>query len=259
MTQWNERKVRVGKEELEVWEAGSGKPLLVFHDELGPTAWLGWHEAMAKHRRLVMPIIPGFRGPRMTWVRAMNDLVRFYGHALRKLDLGAVDAIGLSLGGWLAASMAVNNPKAFGKMVLVAPFGIKPSEGYIMDFFPMSSNDYIAASLHDPDATEEYKALYGAPSPEQFEVLEDARTECARLAWEPYMHDPALPPLLSTMDGPDTLILWGEDDAILPRSAVEAYARAIAGSELKTFAQCGHRPEAEQRDEFLAQLIGFLG
>ncbi len=259
MTGWSERTVRVGDADLSVWEAGEGRPLIVIHDELGPTAWLGWHEAVARKRRLVMPILPGARAERIGWIRSVRDVACLYSRYLRSLNGGAVDAIGFSFGGWIAAEMAANNASQFGRLALVAPFGIKPSDGFIMDMFPIASADYIRASVRDSESVPEYAALYGPPSPEQFEAWEDARTECARLGWEPYMHNPTLEHLLEGAEGMKTLILWGEDDAILPRSAAEAYRRSIPGSELKTFKQCGHRPEIEQRETFLDAVVRFFG
>jgi pimeloyl-ACP methyl ester carboxylesterase len=255
---WNERKVRVGADEIVVREAGEGRPLLVLHDELGPTAWLGWHEAIARHRRLVMPVQPGARAERIGWIRNVRDLAFFYGQFLRDAKGGAVDVLGFSFGGWVAAEMAIANPAQFSKLALVAPFGIKPTEGFIMDMFPMSAADYVRASVVDADATAEFANLYGPPSPEQFEAFEDARTEVARLGWEPYMHDPSLDSLLPGLAGLPALVLGGDKDAILPVAALRAYERGIPDCRLKIFDACGHRPEIEKRDEFVKALVRFL-
>jgi pimeloyl-ACP methyl ester carboxylesterase len=257
MSEWKESQIRVGGSDLKVLDAGEGKPLLILHDELGPTSWLKWHAALAQHRRLIMPVQPGFRGARIGWIRSVRDVSCFYGHLLRTLKLDQIDVIGISFGGWIAAEMAVNNPAQFGKMALVAPFGIKPESGYIMDFFPMTSADYIRHSVHDASTVAEYEALYGLPSPELFEAIEDARTECARLAWEPFMFDPSLPDLLGGVDVA-TAIFWGANDAILPESAVRSYECAIKGAKLQVFKNCGHRPEIEASEDFTKALTRFL-
>ena len=44
---WKEEKVRVGDAELQVVKGGSGKPLLVFHGELGDPGRLSWDSTLA--------------------------------------------------------------------------------------------------------------------------------------------------------------------------------------------------------------------
>ena len=134
-----------------------------------------------------------------------------------------------------------------------------PPRGEILDLFIVTARAYLDASVHDAAATPEFAALYGGEAtPEQFEAWEDARAESARLAWKPYMHNPSLPHLLEGVPGLPTLILWGRDDRIVPLSAGQAYSRAIAGSELAVFDNCGHRPEIERTSEFVARVRAFL-
>lgn len=258
MSDWSERNLRIGDDEIALLEAGSGKPLLVLHDELGPTNWQFWHGEMAKSRRLLMPLVPGFRGERIGWIRSLRDLAALYGHLVRALGVAPVDVLGFSLGGWLAAEMIAANPAQFGKAALVAPFGIKPQQGFITDFFPMSAADYVKSSVSDPERVEGFATLYGPATPEQYESWEDARTECARLAWEPYMHNPSLEGLLRGVAGLPALLFWGEEDRILPESAVRAYLASLPGSRAHVFKACGHRPEIEHPQEFVSALIRFL-
>jgi len=258
MSNWSERSVRVGNDEITLLEAGSGKPLLVFHDELGPTSWQTWHGELAESRRLVMPLVPGFTGERIGWIRSVRDLAALYGHLLRREGIAPIDVLGFSLGGWIAAEMLAANPGQFGKVALVAPFGIKPSDGFIMDFFPMAAADYVKHSVADAETTQGFDALYGPASPEQYESWEDARTECARLAWEPYMHNQSLEGLLRGVSDVPALLLWGEKDAILPESAIQQYLRSLPGSRAHVFKACGHRPEIERPQEFLSALNRFF-
>lgn len=258
MVDFVERAVEVAGSEVTLLEAGDGPPLLVLHEELGPPHLCAWHEALARTRRLIVPVHPGFRGPRIKWMRSVRDLAAFYGFLLRQEGLAGCDVVGVSFGGWVAAEMAVGDPRLFRRMALVAPFGVKPKTGFIMDMFPITSLDYLRASVADPDGTPELEKLYGEASPRQIEDWEDARTECARLGWEPYMHNPSLPDLLGGVTGLPTLVLWGEKDAILPQDAARTYAASIPGAKLKTFPGVGHRPEIEATGEFLTELQGFL-
>jgi pimeloyl-ACP methyl ester carboxylesterase len=146
-------------------------------------------------------------------------------------------------------------------MVLVAPAGIKAPEGEIMDLFSVTARTSLNASVYDAEATPEFAKLYGGErTPEQFEAFEDARTENARLTWEPIMHNPTLPYLLAGVTGLPTQIFWGREDAIVPVSAAEAYHNALRNTDVKVtiFDHCGHRPEIEKSAEFIKQVRDFL-
>jgi len=76
--EWYERNIPVGEVELPVVMAGSGKPLLVLHDELGYTGWLRWQAALSKEHTLIIPMAPGFgRAPRIEWIESARDLVQY--------------------------------------------------------------------------------------------------------------------------------------------------------------------------------------
>lgn len=258
MAEWKERTVTLGDVQLTVQEAGEGPPLLLLHDELGAPGWQAWHAEIAKRRRLIQPIIPGFRGERVKWLANVHNLAVLYGRLLRELKLGPVDVVGLSFGGWVAAAMAVQNPAQFKHMVLVAPFGLKPSEGYIADMFLMTSAEWLRAGFAAPDQVPEFAALFGAASPEQIEAWEDARVECAQLAWQPYMFEPAMEQLLPAVGQLPSLVVWGDKDVIVPRSSASAYAKALPNGRLEVIPGCGHRPEIERRETFVNLLNTFL-
>jgi pimeloyl-ACP methyl ester carboxylesterase len=258
--QWDERAMRVAGTELAIVKGGSGKPLLVLHDELGHAGWLNWHSALARNRTLWIPLHPGFgKSPRLDWIRSIRDLACFYSRALRELQLAPVDVIGFSLGGWIAAEMAANDARQFGRMTLVAPLGIKPPEGEIMDMFVLTARKYLERSVFNTTAPE-FPKLYGGieRTAEQYEAFEDARAEVARLAWQPYVHNLSLANLLEGVSGLPTLLIWGKQDAVIPVTAGEVYRKSIGGAELVTIDGAGHRPEIEKPDEFISRVAKFL-
>ena len=259
-TQWEEKKVTVGDVELSVIEGGSGSPLIVLHEELGHPGITNWHNELARDHTVMIPLHPGFgQTERVEWVNNIRDLAGLYGYILREQNLAPANIIGFSLGGWIAAEMAACNAAQFRRLVLVAPFGIRPPEGDIADMFQVTAKAYLDASVKNIEGTPEFAKLYGGePTPEQFEEWEDARAESARVAWAPYMFNPSLGHLLACSDAVKTLIIWGQDDHIAPVSAAAVYQQAIAGSELLVLEGCGHRPEVEQADTFVQKVRSFL-
>jgi len=251
----------VGAEQLVVLKGGSGKPLLVLHEELGYPSWMKWNETLSERRTILTPLYPGFgRTPRAEWISNIRDLGSFLARFIREQGLAPIDVIGFSLGGWLAAEMAAGDPNLFSKMVLVAPAGIRPPEGDIMDMFTVPALVYLRESVRDAGSVTEYAKLYdGGVSEAQYEAFEDARAETARLAWQPYMFNPSLPHLLEGTVKSPTLLVWGRDDRVVPISAAAIFQKSIKGARLLTLDQCGHRPEVEKSDQFIKEVQSFLG
>jgi pimeloyl-ACP methyl ester carboxylesterase len=259
LTTVNEETIKAAGAELVVVKGGSGRPLLILHDELGYTGWMTWNEELALDRTLLIPLQPGFgKSPRINWVRNYRDLGGYYSQVVRELKLDPVDAIGFSAGGFIAAEMLAADPKIFAHLVLVAPMGIKPEEGEILDVFPLSIRSHLRATVADPENTPEFSRIYGGEmTPAQFETFEDARTESSRLGWEPYMHDPSLPHLLRGIKTP-TLLVRGTRDQVVPRGCIDSYQKALAGAQAAAIEGAGHRPEIERPLEFVKAVAKFL-
>jgi pimeloyl-ACP methyl ester carboxylesterase len=66
------------------------------------------------------------------------------------------------------------------------------------------------------------------------------------------MHNLSLTHHLGGLTNLPTAIVWGDQDRIVPRATVEAYARSIPGAKLTVIAGSGHRPEIERPEQFLA-------
>ena len=259
MIKSTEECLKIAGAELFMVRGGSGKPLLILHDELGYPGWMTWNETLAHERTLLIPLQPGFgKTPRLDWIRTYRDLAGFYSQVIREMRLDPIDVIGFSAGGFIAAEMAACDPRIFSRLVLVAPMGIKPEHGEIMDIFPITIRTHLRATVADPVSTPEFTKLYGGEmTPTQFEAFEDARAETARIGWEPYMHNPSLPHLLRGMKTP-TLLVWGTRDDVVPRGCIDAYHQAIAGSQIALIENAGHRPEIENSAEFERVVSRFL-
>ena len=257
--EWREETVRVDGTDLLIVKGGNGRPLLVLHEELGWPGWLKWNSALARNHTLLIPQHPGFSGAeRAEWISNVRDMAGFYARYLVEQNLSLIDVLGFSLGGWIAAEMAACNPTQFRKLALVAPMGIRPREGEILDFFQLMAPKHLYATVKDPDATPEFDSLYGGHGPEQFEGWEEARAQTARLAWVPFMHNPSLPHLLGVAPNLQTLLIWGRDDRVVPLTAADEYQRAMKSARLVVFDNCGHRPEVEKSAEFVHELETFL-
>jgi len=251
--------VDVGGIPVAMLRGGSGRPLLVLHDELGFAGWMGWNRTLARDFELLMPLQPGFGvTPRCEWFECYRDVGDFYHRMLREMDLGPVDVIGFSAGGFIAAEMAVACPDAFAHLVLVAPLGVRPKIGEIADVLALTVRSHVALTVSRVDAPEFAEIYGGAMTTEQFELFEAARAETSRLGWEPFLYSPSLPHRLGGLNGLPTLITWGTEDLVVPRSCVDIYEAAIPGALRADIDGAGHRPEIEAPEEFLTSVCSFL-
>lgn len=238
---------------------GSGPPLLVFHDELGYPGWVSWNDRLAERRELVIPLQPGYgHTPKVDWIRSYRDLAGFYGRMVREQGWAPLDVVGFSAGGYIAAEMAAACPEMFRKMVLVAPLGLRPTEGEIFDFLAVTIRTHVAATVSRPEAPEFARIYGGEMTPTQFELFEDARAETARLGWEPFMFNPSLGHLLEGVGSLETLLVWGDEDLIAPRGCVDAYEAAIPNTTTVVVPGAGHRPEIEDPETFVDAVTAFL-
>ena len=259
LASWTEETIKVAGTDLVVVKGGAGRPLLMLHDELGFPGWMNWNEALAKEHAFWIPLQPGFgRTPKLDWMRSYRDLGGFYARVLRELQLSPIDVIAFSAGGYIAAEMIASDPSLFSRMMLVAPMGLKPSEGEIFDFLAVTIRTAVVQTVADSE-TPEFGRIYGGEmTPEQFELFEDARTETARLGWEPFMHNPSLGHLLEGVTSVPALLVWGDQDAVVPRGCIEAYQRAMPSAQVMEIPGVGHRPEIENAEAFVQAARGFL-
>jgi pimeloyl-ACP methyl ester carboxylesterase len=246
------RSVQVAGLTLQYRQGGTGEPLFVLHHDIGSPTWLPFYEQLARRFTVCVPSHPGYDGSeRPDWMRGVRDLGVVYQCAIRALGIENPALVGLGFGGWVAAEMATMSPGRFRKLVLVGAMGLHPPEGEIFDQALVNTQVYIQTGLQDPSA---FEATFGAePSVDQLEQWEINREMTFRIAWQPYMYSQTLPHLLSCVDTP-ALVVWGDQDRIVPVSAGERYAEVLPNARLEILRDGGHFLDVERPDE-LATLI----
>ena len=252
---WTERINEIAGLKLHVSRAGSGPPVLVLHHDIGTVGRLPFYDALAEKHDVVIPHHPGWgKSERPQWMRHPRDISAIYSWLLADLGVAGVSLLGLGFGGWIAAEMVSQSPQAYRKLVLVGAMGIKPPEGEIADQAIVSYIDYPRSGFHDQAA---FATIYGDVTTDQLEAWDIAREMSFRTAWKPYMYSQTLPHLLGGVRCP-ALIIWGDDDRIVPLSAGHAYARALPGATLTTIPACGHFAEMEKPEAVARLTADFL-
>jgi len=78
-----------------------------------------------------------------------------------------------------------------------------------------------------------------------------------RIAWKPYMYSQTLPHLLGAVRAP-TLVVWGDDDKVVPLSAGKTYAKALPNAKVEIVKACGHCVDMEQPDALAKLVTNFI-
>jgi pimeloyl-ACP methyl ester carboxylesterase len=244
---------------LEILERGQGRPILWLHGEDGLDPSAPFIDLLAAHGRVLAPSHPGFgHSPDVSNIDSVDDLAYLYLDLLAERNLRDVIVIGSSLGGWIAAEMAVKSGERFAGLVLVAPLGLKVGDREtrdIPDIFALPPDEVTRLQYRDPAraALDPTKL-----SDDQLTVIARNREATALYAWEPYFHNPKLKRWLHRVSMP-TLLLWGADDRFVTASYYgAAYRAAIPGARFETIDGAGHFPHIEEPRAFAERVRGFL-
>lgn len=235
--------------------AGAGPTMLMIHGGGGSPRFLPAMQKLAERFAVVIPQAPGFGGTEVPpWLESIADLANFYLDLIDALDLHDIHLVGLSLGGWVAAELAVRNASRLRSLTLMNAPGIEVPDVARLDPSTLSDEAAVRATYFDEKFAD--AAVARALSPENEPVRRANERLVAKLARERDWHDPQLQRWLHRIRLP-TLIVWGEDDRLFPPAYGEAWHKAIAGSRLVLVTRAGHLPIQEQPDKFAAAVGEF--
>lgn len=252
-----ERTVEVQGIATHLFEAGptTAPALLYLHGTSLGNLWLDYHTLLARDFHVFAPDIPGFGlTERPDWMRNMDDYVLYLRDLLDSLGLEQAHVVGHSLGGWMAAELLVWYPQRVSKLVLSNAAGIRVKGAPIADLFAMNPQELVAACFDDlaaaiPLMPTEMNTAY-------LIQMYKERTTLASLAWNPHF-DPKLARRLASVHCP-TLVIWGENDRLIPAVYGTTFHSLIPGSQLVMLSGTGHMPMFEKAEEWARHIGNFL-
>lgn len=257
---FHEEFINVGGSKIQVAKGGSGAPLLILHGAEGTKGWMRTAQALAERFTVYLPSHPGYyQSERPAWLGSMIDLARFYLWFINAQGLQGVRLLGHSMGGWLAAEMAVSCHHAISKLMLVDAVGMKPANAGSEDLLNIPPAQVRERAFYDPQQIPDFDQLYGQPlTPEEQQVaMRNQQTMLSLLKQSGDLYPPALRGLLPGIAIP-TRIVWGRQDRIAPLECGEIYQQLIPGAELSIIDKCSHRPYVEKPDEFIKVALEFF-
>lgn len=259
-----EREALVFGEHIHYQEAGAGPTILLLHG-LGDDAriWLAEITPLAvKYRVIAMDQIGFGRSDKPLLNYRAETLVDFLDEFMSTLHLGHATIIGNSLGGWVAALLAIQHPQRVEKLVLIDSAGMS---GLAESLGPGLLRALRLATVEDLKLLAPltfYDSRYYEPE----SVLRKAYADrvaagdsftVGRIMDSIERHEDILDEHLGEIGRP-TLIIWGREDRLIPLRFGEYLRSAIPGARLITIDHCGHEPQVECPQAFEKALEAFL-
>jgi len=265
---------------------GRGAPPVLFVHGLGSAGYLEWRfnlPAIARSHHVFAPDLPGFgrsdQPPDGYGIPLFADVLEEY---IRARDIRPV-LVGTSMGGRVALEVALRSPRAVRKLVLVNALGVvRPN---VQLFYPLvlvpgvgeavltlmrealhrmpaaAIQRYARRFLQAPDDVERVMdEAFLAGMREMYATEGYARAYASTvrsLADRQARDSAALMRRLAESRLP-VLLVWGEDDRLLPVARAREAVRALPGARLEVIAGAGHTPQAERPERFNAILEDFL-
>ncbi|MFI7535926.1 alpha/beta fold hydrolase [Streptosporangium sp. NPDC049376] len=251
-------------------QAGTGEPVIFLHGTSGHLEAfarnLGAHADryachaidMLGHGYTGMPDYP-------------YEIPRYRDHLLAYMDAAGIASahiVGESLGGWVGARTAIDAPGRVASLQLLCAGGTVANPK-VMERIRTSTRQAVTGDDIDltrrrlrllmadaKDATEELVAVRHAVYHRPGFAANIGNLLCLQ-DMETRLRNILRPEDLARLDVP-TLIVWGRDNPFGEVPEAAAMHRAIAGSELVLFDECGHWPQHEQAVRYNGLSLAFL-
>jgi pimeloyl-ACP methyl ester carboxylesterase len=233
---------------VRILRQGSGDPLVFLHGAGDRGEWLPVLAGLADDWAVCRPDHPGFNeSDDDERIDSVHDLAFFYLDLLDALELPRVTLVGASLGGWLAAEIAVLDPGRVAALVLIDAAGLRVAGASGPDVFTLNPVQLAELLFHDQalrsGAVEQAAVL--DQSPDELRTYLRNRIATSHLAWNPYFHDPKLVERLHRISAP-TVVIWGSEDRLLPVTHAQRWQELIGDARIELIADAGHLPHIEQ-------------
>jgi pimeloyl-ACP methyl ester carboxylesterase len=249
---------------VHVLELGaSGAPPLVFlHGVLGLLDDHRFVEVLAEQFHVFAPELPGYGDS--VGEELLEDMLDFSLHGwdvLQALNLEQPSVVGHSLGGMIAAEMACLAPADIRGLVLLDPFGVWLDEQPIPDLFSLLPFQFGDLMFHDAQLAS--RLLPGTTDLADADVLREFVIHNARrlgtagklLFPIPNRRFSKRAYRLTT----ETLIVWGDDDRLMPAPAYAARWQALVPqAQVVRIEDAGHMLPYEQPRQAAGAVAAFL-
>jgi pimeloyl-ACP methyl ester carboxylesterase len=259
-------------------DVGTGsQALLLIHGMAGSSeTWRGVIPQLSRKYRVVAPDLLGHGksdkprgdyslGAFAVWLRDLLD----------ELGISRATVVGQSLGGGVAMQFVYQHPDYCQRLVLISSGGLGPDVGWTLRLLSAPGAELILPAIAPPpvltvgNKLRSWFSAAGLQSPRGAEMwsayssLSDAKTRQAFLRTLRSVVDPrgqavsALNRLHLTSELP-VMVIWGDQDSIIPVAHGYALHEARPGSRLEVLEGVGHFPHVERPSEVVDLIDDFI-
>lgn len=234
-----------------MFRGGEGAPVMLLHGAAGLSRWTSFLETIASGFDLLVPEHPGFgSSDDPASIATIADLADYYLAAIETLRLPRLHLIGSSMGGWLAAEVAVRAPSLLSSLTVIGPAGLRPRTTPPAP----TPEEQTRRMFHNQEFAE--RILAEPLSEEQKRIQQKNRQTVAKLGAGSYCN-PALEADLKKVDLP-SLVVWGDSDRIVPVEQAALWAQALPRAQTLIVERSGHLPHYEHPALVGEKILAFL-
>jgi pimeloyl-ACP methyl ester carboxylesterase len=255
-------------------EGESEREPIVFVHGLGGQ-WQNWLENLpraAQERRVIAVDLPGFGlTPMPREPITISGYARYVDALCKRLGFGKVDMVGNSMGGFVSAEVAIRFPERIDQLVLVSAAGIASAD---VAKTPILTVGRVMSAVATHTAAQD-RFLAARPRSRHYSLALVARHPSRLkpdLAYEGFFKGAGKPGFRDALRAslnydfrerlPEirqpTLIVWGENDSIIPVRDAHEFERLISDSRKVVMKETGHVPMAERPPTFNDLMLEFL-
>lgn len=211
---------------------GDGESVVYLHGAGLTRRWLPLYDGLAQSMDLLVPEHPGFGDSDLPdWLDSFDDLVLHYDELFDLLELDRVHLVGHSVGGWIAADLAVYYPKRVKSLTLIAPVGLRVPNHPIHDIFRMTPEE-AGDILLNGDVEPFVDYLSDGDTVETMIQGYRELTTLGRLMWNP-RYDFKLDHRLGRVSAP-ALVVAPDEDRIVPAEHFQRWLELLPNASLQT-------------------------
>jgi pimeloyl-ACP methyl ester carboxylesterase len=247
-----------GKVRIRVQSKGSGPALVFLHGPWGLT-WDPFLDALATSFTVLAPEHPGTTPDTPDDIYQLDnlwDLVLCYDELLDHLELPELMLVGHSFGAMVACEVAAARPSRVRRLALIDPIGLWRDETPVVNWMLLSPSDLSKYVFRDPAAAAA-KALFAVPPDPEEAALARTRLSWAMGATGKFIWpipDKGLKKRIHRIAAIPTLLVWGEEDRLVPRAYADEFQRRLPRARIEIVTGAGHAPHLEQ-PEIVADLV----
>lgn len=261
-----EKLVTLRESKIHIKIMGEGFPLFLIHG-LGAdhTMWELNQSALAKYFTVYALDLPGFGNSDKPGVYTVQYFADILKEIMEAEGLSQINLLGASLGGRVALELAINHPRLVNRLALVGVAGISPlmkgmfSSNIASDIlaFAMTRRALVQKILsylvYDPRMISPILVDNFVKRARDKGYLKAFKQSAQSLGVNTTKFLNSLPKVEN-----ETLIIWGEEDKIIPCKDGYQLHSLLPKSKLVIFNKCGHCPFMEKAVSFNKLIIEFL-